>query len=86
MPYYRLFFLDHAEHVLRGEVVACRGDAEIASVVHGLVARRPQLKCSVVEVWQSDRRLGRLIVSPPAAGAESMTGVLTLPATGEAAL
>jgi hypothetical protein len=62
MPYYRLFFLDHTDHVVRAEVVAGKNDADIVAVVRKLIASRPGINYPAVDVWQSDRRLGRLKV------------------------
>jgi len=74
MPYYRIFFLNHGEHVVRAEVVASRGDAEVIEVVRKLLAARPSVECSALDIWQADRHLGRLSVAelraPPSAARE----------------
>ena len=75
MPYYRVFFLNQGEHVVHAEVVASRGDAEVVEVVRRLLAARPGVECSALDIWQADRHLGRLAAAelraPPNAAREA---------------
>ena len=81
MPYYRLFFLDDTDHVVRAEVVAGKNDADIVTVVRRLVASRPGITYPAIDVWQSDRRLGRLKVPSLMASVPDASTAVTAPAS-----
>jgi hypothetical protein len=62
MAHYRLYQLDHSDHITAGYSAECGSDTDALRAAGRLLAQHP---ATAVEVWQGAGRIGRLRAGGP---------------------